>query len=168
MADGAWNYWPATAICGRWVMLAIRERCLYGIQRIGRGAATGGKVGWGAMDVIVGIVADSDCDEEELAGLAGRLRSEMLGLDVLGIEPVIQPATPDGAKGAGEVLGWLLVHLGGESLRTVVAAVADWALRNDRSVEVDQDGDVLKLGRATREQQEKIVDAWLTRHSSGT
>lgn len=120
------------------------------------------------MDVSVVIVADSDCDEEELAGLAGRLRSEMLGLDVLGIETVIQPATPDGAKGAGEALGWLLVHLGGESLQRVVAAVADCALRNDRSVEVDLAGDVLKLGRATREQQERIVDAWIARHSPGT
>jgi hypothetical protein len=119
------------------------------------------------VDVIV-RVADSGCDEEELAELTGRLRSEMLGLDVLAVEPQADADTPDGAKGAGAVLGWLVVHLGVEQLRTVVAMVVTWALRNDRPVEIDLDGDVLKLGRATREQQKEIVNAWLARHASGT
>ena len=40
--------------------------------------------------------------------------------------------------------------------------------RNDRVVEVTEGGDTLKLGRATREQQEKIIDAWLARHPPGS
>jgi hypothetical protein len=35
-------------------------------------------------------------------------------------------------------------------------------------VEVNYGDSSLKLGRATREQQEKIVDAWLARHSAGS
>jgi hypothetical protein len=60
--------------------------------------------------------------------------------------------------------GWLLVELGPEALRAVLAKVADWVTRNDRVVEVSYGGDTLKLGRATREQQEKIIDGWLARH----
>jgi hypothetical protein len=137
-----------------------------GLARTSR--AEGAEGAMGAVDIIVRVDADPDCDEEELAGLTGRLRSEMLGLDVLGVEPEISVGTPDGAKGAGAALGWLVVHLGVEQLRTAVAAVVTWALRNDRPVEIDLDGDVLKLGRATREQQKEIVDAWLARHASGT
>ena len=77
-------------------------------------------------------------------------------------------AVPPGAKGVTAVAGWLAVQLGQEALRTVLAKVADWVTRNDRVVEVSYGGDTLKLGRATREQQEKIIDDWLARHPAGS
>ncbi len=73
-----------------------------------------------------------------------------------------------GAKGVADIAGWLSVRLGTEALRIVLAKVADWVARNDRLVEVTEGGDTLKLGRAAREQQEKIIDAWLARHPPGS
>jgi hypothetical protein len=103
----------------------------------------------------------------ELAELTGRLRGELLDLDVATVEPLPDEAVPAGAKGVAAVAGWLAVQLSPEALRAVLAKVADWVARNDRGVEVSYGGDTLKLTRATREQQEKIIDEWLARHPAG-
>lgn len=103
-------------------------------------------------------------DAGELAELAGLLRAELLDLDVQGIEQLDKEAVPDGAKGIAAVAGWLGVNLGPAAIRAVLAKVADWATRNDRVVEVGYAGDTLKLSKATREQQQKIIDDWLGRH----
>jgi hypothetical protein len=107
-------------------------------------------------------------DAGELVKLAGWLRGELLDLDVDGVEPLPEEAAPTGAKGAAKVAEWLLVQLGPEPLWAVLAKVADWVARNDRMVEVSYGGDTLKLSRATRDQQEKIIDGWLSRHPAGS
>ena len=107
-------------------------------------------------------------DAGELAELTGWLRGELLDLDVQGVERRPNEAVPSDAKGVADIAGWLLVQLGPEALRAVLAKVADWVTRNDRTVEVSYGGDTLKLGRATREQQEKIIDDWLARHPTGS
>ena len=103
-------------------------------------------------------------DAGELAELAGWLRGELLDLDVQGVDRLPGEVVPSGAKGVAAIAGWLLVQLGPEALRTVLTKVADWVTRNDRMVEVSYGGDTLKLGRATRQQQEGIIDDWLARH----
>lgn len=108
-----------------------------------------------------------DDDAGELAELAGLLRDELSDLDVAMVECLPDGAVPAGAKGGAAVVGWLAVQLGPEALRAVLAKVADWADRNDRGVEVTYGGDTLKLIRATRQQQERIVDDWLARHPAG-
>jgi hypothetical protein len=75
---------------------------------------------------------------------------------------------PPGAKGVAAVAGWLSVQLSGEVLRVVLAKVADWVTRNDREVEVSYGGDTLRLSKATRQQQEKIIDDWFARHPAGS
>jgi hypothetical protein len=108
-------------------------------------------------------------EDDEPATLVRQLRIEVLGLDVQ-VADLVFPAEgadlPVGAKGAQELAEWLAIHLGTESARRVVFRVADWASRNGRVVEVKIGDDVLKLGRATRDQQGKIIDAWLSAHSS--
>jgi hypothetical protein len=106
-------------------------------------------------------------DAGELAELTGLLRGELLDLDVAAVEQLPVGEVPAGAKGVIAVAGWLVVHLGPETLRSVLGKVANWAARNDRGVEVTYGGDTLKLTRATREQQEKIINDWLARHSAG-
>lgn len=107
-------------------------------------------------------------DAAALAELTGWLRAELLDLDVQGVDRLPGEAVPPGAKGVAAVAGWLWVQLGPEALRVVLAKVADWASRNDRVVEVSYSGDTLKLSRATREQQDKIIDGWLARHPAGS
>jgi hypothetical protein len=118
------------------------------------------------VEVTVRIIADLDEEDEDLARLATRLRSELRDLDVLDVVSRAPAKTPEDAKGLGAALGWLIIRIGRDPLRTVVTAVIEWALRSDRSVEVTLDGDTLKLGRATRDQQEQLVNAWLGRHAS--
>jgi hypothetical protein len=118
-------------------------------------------------ELVLQVHAVPGDDAEELAELARWLRDELLDLDVRGVDRLSGEYVPSGAKGVTDVAGWLLVQLGPEAIRTVLASVANWATRNDRTVEVSYGGDMLKLGRTTREHQEKIIDGWLARHPAG-
>jgi hypothetical protein len=116
-----------------------------------------------ATRATVRIIGGSDDDAGEIARLTARLRGALLDLDVLDVEPVTEEA-PDGAKSVGAVLGWLSVTLGGELLKTLADRVADWATGFGRTVEISVDGDTLKLGRVTREEQRELTRQWLARH----
>jgi hypothetical protein len=110
----------------------------------------------------------SDDDAGELAELTVRLRAELLELDVAGAEQLPVGDVPARAKGGvAAIAGWLAVQLGPEALRTVLARIADWAARNDRSVEVTYGTDTIKLDRLSREQQDRFIDDWLARHHAG-
>lgn len=109
------------------------------------------------------IVRDSNDDDGEIGALTARLRAALRDPGVLDVEPVTEDA-PAGVKGAGTVLGWLSVTLGGELLKTLADRVADWATGFGRTVEISVDGDTLKLGRVSREEQREITRAWLARH----
>jgi hypothetical protein len=126
----------------------------------------------GTVKVRVSPVADSDA--EELADLSIKLRTELMELDVLAVTAEASDFAPrdealaDTRKGLEALAAaghWLAVQLGAAGLRSVLAAVADWATRNNREVEVGvtvgADTRTLKLNRATPEQQERIIDAWL-------
>jgi hypothetical protein len=121
-----------------------------------------------SVELVLQVCPAPGDDNPELAELAGWLRGELLDLDVAGVDRLPGEATPAGAKGAGAVAGWLLVQLGPEALRMVLAKVADWVARNNRVVEVSYGEDKLKLSHATRAQQERIIDGWLARHPAGS
>lgn len=119
----------------------------------------------GTVMVRVSPVADSDA--EELAELTLGLRAELLQLDIDGVDQAVpETVSPVGdlAKGIPGLAAaghWLAVQVGALRIGTVLSAVADWVTRNNRTVEVGFGSSVLKLSRATPEQQEKIIDAWL-------
>jgi hypothetical protein len=116
-----------------------------------------------ATHATVRIMRDSGEDAGELAQLTRQLRAALLDLDVLDVEPVTEDA-PDGSKGAGAVLGWLSVTFGGALLTSVADRVATWAMSIGRTVEISVDGDTLKLGRVTHEEQKELIREWLARH----
>lgn len=108
-------------------------------------------------------------DEDELREFTGRLRVELLELDVAAVDPVSETTAPDHAKGLATLAGLLVVQFGSVSgLRAVVDVVRGWAARTNRVVELNYGGDVLKLTGVTSAQQEKIIDGWLARHATGT
>ena len=83
--------------------------------------------------------------------------------------PLTAEAAPEGAKGVGDVAGWLVAQFGTlDGLRAVVTTVHGWVSRTGRSVEVSIDGDVLKVTGVTSQQQGEIIDAWLARHAPGS
>ena len=116
-----------------------------------------------SRELILQVCPAPEDDTGELAETTRWLRAELLDLDVGRVGLLPGEDVPLGAKGVAAAAG-LLVELGPEALRVVLAKVADWVTRNGRVVEVSYGGDTLKLGRATREQQEKIIDGWLARH----
>ena len=118
------------------------------------------------VELVVRVTSAED-EREEVAGLARRLRAELLDLDVESIEPLSEETVPEGAKGLSGLAGALAVRLGVVALGKVVARVRDWASRNDRTVEVTIDGDTVKITGATLQQQEQLVNVWLARHAPG-
>ncbi|MFW5473995.1 effector-associated constant component EACC1 [Knoellia sp. CPCC 206450] len=121
------------------------------------------------IDVLVQVQPDGDEETDELLDLTDGLREELLTLDVDDVRPVEASEAPDGAKGLAAVAGWLAVQLASaDVLRAAVDALRGWATQRRRDVEVTIGGDTLKLSRVSAGEQERIIDAWIARHSAGT
>jgi Effector Associated Constant Component 1 len=117
--------------------------------------------------VTVQVLPFADGDLEELTALTARLRDELLELDVAGVDDVPAPDVPGDAKGVGAVTGWLVVQLGAAGgARALLEIVRQWVTRTRHEVEVTWGGDSLKVSGVSSAQQEKIIDAWLARHSA--
>jgi hypothetical protein len=120
-------------------------------------------------EVALQVIGSEGDDVQELDELTGRLYDILLELDVAAVHPVPPAKIPDGSKGIGTAVGGLLVRLGNASiLRRVIDAIRDWAARTRRDVEVTMNGDTLKLTGVSSAQQDKIIDAWIARHSNGS
>lgn len=120
-------------------------------------------------DRLILQVLPGDDDTAELARLTGWLRDELLGLDVAAVDPPEAQNIPDGAKGVAAVAGWLAVNLGPEALKRILAKIADWAGRNNRSVELTIGGDKLILrGGVTHEQRQEVIEGWFARHPTSS
>lgn len=119
-----------------------------------------------SSELLVHISPHADGDPEELAGLAGRLRTELLDVGVDTVEPLTEETVPEGAKGLAALAAAFAVRLGDAELKTVLTKILDWVLRNGRTVEATMDGDTIKITHPTRQQQAAVLDAWLARHAA--
>jgi hypothetical protein len=121
-----------------------------------------------ASGLVIQVVPLADSDAEELADLAGQLRAELLDVDGASVGLLPAREVPQGAKGLGDVAGWLVAQFGTlDGLRALIAAVHGFAARTGRTVEATIDGDPIKVTGATSQQQQQIIDAWLARHGPG-
>jgi hypothetical protein len=117
--------------------------------------------------LILQVLPGQDSDVEELADLGDQLRAELLEFDLASVTPLPAEGAPPGAKGLGQVAGWLVAQFGTlDSLWTVINGVRAWAARTQRTVEITMDGETLKIGAATTQQQQELIDAWLARHGT--
>jgi hypothetical protein len=125
--------------------------------------------------VVVNIESLDNLNEpEELERLSHNLRDELIELDVIEKVDVITKGeqAPKGSKSGGEVamLGSLLVTLGGSLASNVIPSLANtlqsWVTRQDRhTISLEIGGDKLQLTGVSDKQQEKLIDAWISRHS---
>ena len=123
----------------------------------------------GPDELTLQVLPVADSDAEEIADLVAELHAELLSVDGASVAPLSAEAAPAGAKGLGDVAGWLVAQFGTlDGLRALVAAVRGFSSRTGRTVEVSIGGDSLKVTGATSQQQEKIIDAWLARHGPGS
>lgn len=116
-------------------------------------------------------VHEEGADAGHLVALADYLRAELLQLDVEDVSALPTGKPPLGARASDmTAVGGLLVTLGqaSEGLRSVVSAVMDWLRRGsgaDRTVRLQLDGDAIELSQASRGDQERLIELFISRHS---
>lgn len=119
-------------------------------------------------ELAIQVLADPDVDDQELAELTFRLRSELLDLDVEAVEPAAGQAPAD-AKGIGLLaIGGLIVRfvLDPDMLRAVVSCVGSWVGRQRvRSVKLTLDGDSCEVTGLRSAELERLIDLWIARHA---
>jgi hypothetical protein len=122
-----------------------------------------------AAQVHVGI-GEAGSDDERLEEMALQLRAEQLALEVESVQPAVAGEAPTDSRSAlAAVAGALTVSLQPTmaTIGGVVAVVREWLRRSggQRTVRIEIDGDMLELGGASAEVQQKLVDDWIARHS---
>ena len=119
-------------------------------------------------ELLLELQAGRDTDVEELAQLTGRLRNELLDLDVIAVEPTGSGQVPVDAKGVGLLaLGGLVVRFADSGvLQLLVSSVRSWLGRqHHRSIKLTLDGDSLELTGMSSAEQERLIDLWVNRHA---
>jgi hypothetical protein len=118
-------------------------------------------------------LSEEGADDERVAMLTGYLRAELLQLDVENVNALPAGEPPPGARVFGAAtVGALLIALGqsAEGLRSVVSAVRDWLRRGggtQRMVRLELDGDALELSQASAADQERLIELFVGRHTTG-
>lgn len=122
-----------------------------------------------ATELAVTIDADAGDDDEEVARLVQRLRSELLELDVDGVVVSRQGDAPHGAKGGGVLdFATLVVHLAvlPDVLGAVVGCARAWLSRQSaRSLKLTLDGDSLEITGHRSDEQDRLIALWVARHA---
>ncbi|EMD25467.1 hypothetical protein C791_4714 [Amycolatopsis azurea DSM 43854] len=117
-------------------------------------------------------LGEDGADAERADQLAGYLRGELIERGLADVKALPAGEAPPGSRGFdAATAGGLLVTLGksADGLRSVVTAVREWLSRGGRvkrTVRLEIDGDVLELSEATLADQDKLVDLFVSRHSS--
>ena len=118
----------------------------------------------------LGIEAGPETDAAELGELAASLRELLLELDVERADVVPAGPAPPGTR-AGDILvtGALTVTLvlSSRLLTALVETVRMWvSSAAGRRVRLEIDGDVLEVDGLTRQDQHKLIHAWIDRHTN--
>ncbi|WP_232660850.1 effector-associated constant component EACC1 [Pseudonocardia sp. TRM90224] len=110
-----------------------------------------------------------DLEDEERERLARQLGAELRELDIDSLTALGDRRAPAGAKGDPFTWGeWLItLSAGGGVFTTILATLLGWLGRNraGHTVKVTIDGDTLELTGATSEEQQRMVEAFVQRHS---
>ena len=118
-------------------------------------------------------LSEEDADAERLAALTGYLRSELLQLDVEDVTALPAGEPPPGARGFdAATVGALMIALGqsAEGLRSVVSVIKGWLRRGEgegRAVRLEISGDALELSQASTADQERLIELFVIRHTTG-
>lgn len=116
------------------------------------------------------FVTELDADPERLDSLTRLLLSDIRGVDDVDVSVATDGQAPDGARVVDPiVIGSLIVTLlTSQGLPHLIEAIRGWLGRGvdeqTRSVKLQLDGDSLELTAATTDEQEKLVDLFVSRH----
>ncbi|MFF7145986.1 hypothetical protein [Streptomyces sp. SID2888] len=112
--------------------------------------------------VFLTVVGAADVDDDELQELVLSLREHLLELDVEDVR-LRRDQLPEDAKSAEALtLGALVVSLAPVMLRGILRCVETWMQnRPVRSVRVDVDGRTIEVAAASRDDQRRLIDAYI-------
>ena len=123
----------------------------------------------GSRELLVEVQLASDADPGDTERLGRQLRGELLRLAVETIRPVTSATAPPGAKGGAVDWGSLLVTLSGAGgvFTSVIALARGWLTRHSaaQSIKLTIDKDTIELGRASAQEREELIAAWIHRHT---
>jgi hypothetical protein len=111
-----------------------------------------------------------EADDEEVAELTQRLRGELLATDVETVERARGGELPEGAKGMELLsIGGLIIQFVTQThvLKAVVDTTVAWLGRQQaRSVTLVLDGDTLEVTGVSSDEQNRLIELWVSRHVS--
>lgn len=129
-----------------------------------------------ANQIVINIesLGDDPCEPEELERITYNLRDDLTELDSIKMVDLVtkEVAAPNHSKAGGEVvtLGSLLITVGGSVASSVIPNLANtlqsWLTRHERrTISLEIGGDKLQLSGVSDKDQERLIDAWISRHS---
>jgi len=122
-----------------------------------------------SRNLVIELQMDPDADSEEAERSARQLRAELTELNVEAVDPMISADVPQGAKGAAVDWNSLLVTFSaaGGVFTSVIAVVQDWLVRHRaaQGIKITIDNDTIELGRASGQERQELISAWIRRHS---
>jgi hypothetical protein len=121
------------------------------------------------LAVHVTLEYHSQLDPQEYEKATRQLRAELKDLDVESVRLVATDTAPAGAKGDPVAVGALIVALSasGGVFTTLIGVLNDWLRRHsgNHRIRVTIDGDTIELDGVSAEQESKLVDTFVRRHS---
>jgi hypothetical protein len=113
---------------------------------------------------------DADFDVDELATSTRELRSELLQLDLDDVQVPPAGPPPKGSKAFDAfTLGQLIAQVAASatSLTAFIGAVKGWLCRGRaaHTIKLEMDGDVLEVNGVSSDEEQRLIDLWVTRHS---
>jgi len=125
------------------------------------------------MTEIAVAVAEDGADDVRLEDLSRLLRDELLQLpEASSVDAMTTGEAPPGTRGGLVAEAGALVVTAPPQVAALVAVVGSvwrWLRRGgngQRTIRLEVDGDVLELSGATDALQEKLVEDWISRHST--
>ena len=110
-----------------------------------------------------------EIEPNELEFLTQQLRKELMDLDVAYVDHISSSNSVEKAK-AGPVFQWgeLLIALAasGGVLHVLIDFLREWSLRQNKTViKLELDGDKIEVAGNPSNEQQRLIDTWLKRHS---
>lgn len=120
------------------------------------------------IQLLLNLKAGPETDTEELAELTQKLWEELAELDVETVDFVETGEVPIKAK-SGDSFTWgallLTLAASGGVLTTIINVLQAWLARHDEhSLTLEIEGDKLHVTGISSEEQQRLINAWLTRH----
>jgi hypothetical protein len=121
------------------------------------------------MHVALRLEGGRDADALEIDQLTSGLRQQLLETDVLSVDRVQAGDAPPGSRGDPVMLlgGLLITALKSpEAIKAVIGTIQSWlASHQTHTIELQLDGDTLKVTGPSTAEQQQLVELFVERHS---